>query len=198
MNAFPIKEKESVSTSVLRLQQLARERAKRQARRIPWQRLHESCTQYIDWQEFYLWVRSITESEGGIPDWLAPVLDDHCPGFLRAEHELTAKAGRARPLVLRLEDWIDEQAFAAARAICAVPSLCTAIHCFTEEGWFNAITYYAVREHSDQQTSALWQRGLGSSGPVHLKPGADGVPTGSTPSSSAYSMKTTPPKNAGY
>jgi hypothetical protein len=53
-----------------RLQRLAGEPAERQARRTPWQRLFESRNQYIDWQEFYLWVRSILEVELGVPDWL--------------------------------------------------------------------------------------------------------------------------------
>jgi hypothetical protein len=38
--------------SLDRLQRLARDRAERQARRIPWQRLLEARNQYIDWQEF--------------------------------------------------------------------------------------------------------------------------------------------------
>jgi hypothetical protein len=50
------------------LQRLARKRADDQARRIPWQRLLEARNEYIDWQEFYLWVRSILEVEDGIPD----------------------------------------------------------------------------------------------------------------------------------
>ncbi len=126
--------------SVLRLQQLARERADSQARRIPWQQLHESRNQYIDWQEFHLWVRSILEVDGGIPSWLAQILTDRCPGFLRAEQELTPKAAGARPLPLRLEDWIDEHVF-------DVPK---------KEGWFNAITYYAVRDPRYQRAEVCW------------------------------------------
>ena len=136
----PAKEKKSMRTSVLRLQQFARRRAERQALRIPWQRLHESCNQYIELQEFFLWVRSIIESAGDLPNWLTPVLDDRCPGFLRAEQELTAKAARARPLALRLEDWIDEHIFAVAK----------------EQGWFNAITYYSVRDPRYQRAEVCW------------------------------------------
>jgi hypothetical protein len=44
--------------AVAQLQRLARERADEQARCIPWQRLYDVRTQYIDWQEFYPWVRS--------------------------------------------------------------------------------------------------------------------------------------------
>ena len=127
-------------TSVFRVQQLARKRAESQARRIPWQQLHESCNRYIEWQEFFLWIRSIIEVEGGIPNWLAPVLDERCPGFLPAAKELAPKEAKARPLALRLEDWIDEHAFAAAK----------------EQGWFNAITYYSVRDPRYQRAEVCW------------------------------------------
>ena len=126
--------------SVRRLQQLARERADSQARRIPWQQLQESRNQYIDWQEFYLWARSILDIENRIPDWLGGILNDQCPGFLQCEEALTAKAAIATPLALRLEDWIDENIFGFAK----------------EEGWFNAINYYAVRDPRYQRAEACW------------------------------------------
>ena len=49
--------------SAAQLQRAARERADDQARRIPWQRLYDARNQYIDWQEFNLWARSILEVE---------------------------------------------------------------------------------------------------------------------------------------
>ena len=42
---------------------------------------YEARNQYIDWQEFYLWVRSILEVEDRIPDWLVEILNDRCPGI---------------------------------------------------------------------------------------------------------------------
>ena len=116
--------------SAVQLQRLARERADAQARRIPWQRLLDARNQYIDWQEFYLWVRSILETEERIPDWLAEILNDRCPGFLDAERALTPKAAKDRPRYLRFEDWIDDHVFGFAK----------------QEGWFNAITFYSIRE----------------------------------------------------
>jgi hypothetical protein len=62
------------------------------ARRVPWQRLLQARNEYIDWQKFYLWVRSVLESENRIPDWLLEVLDKRCPGFVENERELTPKA----------------------------------------------------------------------------------------------------------
>ena len=88
---------------VARLQRLARKRAEAQARRIPWQRLLRTRNQYIQWQEFYLWVRSVLESENRIPDSLIEILDERCPGFVKNERELTPKAAKNRPLPLRLE-----------------------------------------------------------------------------------------------
>ena len=65
-----------------------------------------------------------------IPDWLVEILDDRCPGFLEDEQKLTPKAAKHRPLLLRLEDWIDDHIFGFAK----------------QEGWFSAISYYAIRE----------------------------------------------------
>jgi hypothetical protein len=121
---------ESVLDPTARLQRAARERADDEARRIPWQQLYDARNQYIDWQEFYLWVRSILEGADGIPDWLAEILNDRCPGFLETEKELPPTAAKTRPLVLRLEDWIEEHVFGFAK----------------REGYFFAISYYAIRD----------------------------------------------------
>jgi hypothetical protein len=122
------------------LRRFARERADEQARRIPWQRLYEARNQYLDWQEFQLWVRSILEVEGRVPDWLVEILNSRCPGFLESEKALRPKTAKTRSLALRLEDWIDEHIFSFAK----------------QEGWFNAITYYAIRDPRYQRAAACW------------------------------------------
>jgi hypothetical protein len=126
--------------NVARVQRLARERAEVQARRIPWQRLLDTRNEYIDWQEFYLWVRSILEAENRIPDWLVEVLNARCPGFLENDKRLASKAAKNRPLALRLEDWIDDHVFGLAK----------------QEGWFSAITYYAIRDPRYQRAEVCW------------------------------------------
>ena len=131
---------QSVRGSTARLQRAARESADDQARRIPWQRLLEARNQYIDWQEFYLWVRSILEVENRMPDWLVEILNNRCPGFLESEKRLTTKAAKGRPLPLRLEDWIDDHIFGFAN----------------QEGWLNAITFYAVRDPRYQRAEVCW------------------------------------------
>jgi len=130
----------TVRNSAVQLQRAARERADDQARRIPWQRLYDARNQYTDWQEFSLWTRSILEVEKGIPDWLAKILNDRCPGFLQTEKELTPTAAKNRPLPLRLGDWIDEHVFDFAK----------------KEDWFNAVTYYAIRDPRYQRAEVCW------------------------------------------
>ena len=98
------KKRSSTRKAIAQIERLARERADEQARRIPWQRLLDTRNEYIDWQEFYLWVRSILEVENRIPDWLVEALDTRCPGFLETEKTLTPKAAKNRPLPIRLED----------------------------------------------------------------------------------------------
>lgn len=126
--------------SAARLQRLARERADEQGRRIPWQRLLDARAQYIDWQEFNLWVRSILEVENRILDWLVEILDKRCPGFLENEQRLTSKAAKNKPLPLRLEGWIDDHIFGFAK----------------QQGWFSAITFYAIREPRYQRAEVCW------------------------------------------
>lgn len=121
---------------VARLSRHARKRADEQARRIPWRHLDETRKRYIEWQEFCLWVRAIVEAEGEMPDWLSPLIDQRCPGFLRAENGKTS----ARPLSLRLEDWIDEHIFGFV----------------SDEGWFNALRFYAVRDPRYQRAEVCW------------------------------------------
>lgn len=123
-----------------RLQRRGRERADQQARRIPWQRLLAVRNQYLDWQEFYLWVRSVLDVENRIPGWLVEILNKRCPGFLENEKKLRPKEAKNRPLPLRLEDWIDDYIFGFVK----------------REGWFDAITFYAVREPRYQRAEVCW------------------------------------------
>ncbi|HVO62889.1 MAG TPA: hypothetical protein VMT53_18300 [Terriglobales bacterium] len=131
---------QSARDSTTRLQRAARERADEQARRIPWQRLQQARNQYIEWQEFNLWARSILEIEKGIPDSLTEILRSRCPGFLENTKALSPKAIKTRSLVIRLEDWIDDHVFGFAK----------------QEGWFAAITYYAVRDPRYQRAEVCW------------------------------------------
>ena len=127
------------------LRRAARERADNEARRVPWQKLLEARNRYLDWQEFYLWVRSILEVEHRVPAWLREVLDDRCPGFLEeegraAKRPTRKRPPRKRPLHLSLEDWIEDEIFGSIK----------------REGWFNAVAYYAIRDPRYQRAEVCW------------------------------------------
>lgn len=127
------------------VQRLAHERAAELARRVPWHILLEARNQYLEWQEFYHWARSIMESERGIPDWLARRLDEMCAGFLRAEKQHSAKHPTEAALApVRLGQWIDEHVFGFAE----------------RGGWLPAITFYAVREPRYQRASVCWSESV--------------------------------------
>ena len=71
---------------------------------------------------------------------LAEILPSRCPGFLETTKTLPPKAIKERPLAIRLEDWIDDHVFGFAK----------------QEGWFAAITYYAVRDARYQRAEVCW------------------------------------------
>ncbi len=128
-----------------RLQRHAQERAAAEARRVPWQVLLDARHQYLDWQEFYYWARSIIECEHAIPDWLARNLDEACPGFLGAEKQYLSRHPKEAPLAPgRLSQWIDDRVFGFAK----------------QGGWLSAITFYAVREPRYQRASVCWSESV--------------------------------------
>ncbi len=128
----------------LRIQRHGREKADEAARRVPWQVLLEARNQYLEWQEFYCWARSIMETEEGIPGWLARKLNEMCPGFLDSERRRKPKQGDDALAALRLGEWIDEHIFAFAE----------------KGGWLPAVTFYAVRESRYQKASACWSESV--------------------------------------
>lgn len=128
-----------------RLERHANEKAAAEARRVPWQVLLEARNQYLDWQEFFHWVRSIIDTERSIPDWLAQKLDEACPGFLDAEKNYLQRHPKEATLApVRLSQWIDERVFGFAK----------------QGGWLFAITFYAVRESRFQKASACWSESV--------------------------------------
>ena len=128
-----------------RLQRHANEKAAAEARRVPWQVLLEARNQYLDWQEFYHWARSIIDVEHAIPDWLTRKLDEACPGFLAAEEQYLLRHPKEAMLApVRLGQWIDERVFGFAK----------------QGGWLLAITFYAVRETRYQKASTCWSESV--------------------------------------
>ena len=76
---------------------------------------------------------------------MAEILNQRYPGFLETQEGPSSKAARSRPLALRLEDWIDARVFGVAK----------------QEGRFNAIAYYAIREPRYQRAEVCWSECVG-------------------------------------
>src|SRR5919201_7090858 len=89
-----------------RLQRHAQEKADEAGRRVPWQVLLEARNQYLEWQEFYYWARSIMECEDPIPDWLVRRLHEMCPGFLGSKGQHTSRHENHAKCAIRLGEWI--------------------------------------------------------------------------------------------
>lgn len=130
---------------ISRLQRHANEKAAAEARRVPWPVLLEARNQYLDWQEFYHWARSIIDVERSVPESLARKLDEACPGFRAAEKKYLLKHPKEATLTpVRLGQWIEENIFGFAK----------------QGGWLLAVTYYAVRETRFQKVSACWSESV--------------------------------------
>ena len=110
-----------------KIQQHARDQADEEARCIPCQLLHEARQQYIAWQEFCFWARSIMEDEGSLPSWLAAEIADRCPGFLEDDFRYASEhPGEGFLTPVRLGFWIDDHIFELAKkAVGSMPSLTT-------------------------------------------------------------------------
>jgi len=130
------------SKDEVRVSEMARREADRQARRVRWERLLEARKQYIEWSAFSMWVRVIVASEGEIPPWLSKILEGRCPGFLADEWRCRDAHLEAEPLLgRRLVEWIENNLFGIAK----------------REGWLQAVTFYAVRDPAFLQDFAYFQ-----------------------------------------
>jgi hypothetical protein len=134
-------ERRRSSDSLYKIERAARDHADDQARRIPWQFLFEARNQYVEMQEFYFWTRSVIESEDCMPVWLAKMLDRRCPGFI--EDQLRCDSDHSKtypPLSVRLLFWSQEHMFGRAN----------------NEGWFDAVQFYAIRDPRSKRAEAYW------------------------------------------
>jgi hypothetical protein len=125
-----------------RVQALARRRATRQLLRVPWDRFSKAQQEYLDWEDFSLWVRAIVESEGRVPAQVSRILQERCPGFLEYETKYRERhPKRASALPLLLLEWIHDRVFAKAK----------------EEGWLDALIFFSVRDPHSRCTWAYWE-----------------------------------------
>jgi hypothetical protein len=125
-----------------RVGEVARRTAEREATRILWPQLLETREQYVKWEAFALWVRAIEDAEGEFPEWLAEIVENHCPGFLRFVAEQRLNDRRSPPFFwYHLDRWINDRIFGRVR----------------REGWMNAVGYYAVRDLACLRDRAYWE-----------------------------------------
>jgi len=131
------------SKQEVHLQEIARREAARQARRIPWRRLLEARMTFVDWEVFTFWVRSIIDSEGATPNWLAKTIEQRCPGFHAYEKHHCEKLSEEESLLdLRLSGWVRNHIFSDAR----------------REGCFDAITFHAFRDPRFNRAWTYWEQ----------------------------------------
>jgi len=128
------------SKAEVRVSEMARREADREARRIPWQRLQEAKGQYVEWNAFSLWARAIAEAEGQVPAWLVKVLKERCPGLFGSDRTCEI-AYQNPPLNRRIMEWVESNALAQAK----------------DDGWLRAVTFYAVRVPEYMRDCAYWQ-----------------------------------------
>lgn len=115
--------------------------AEKQAARIPWPQLHRARELYVKWQAYLLWIRAIEETEGNFPDWLTETVAKRCPGFRRfMESQKLMGATNPARLWSCLEQWINERFFSKPG----------------QEGWMDAVGYYAVRDLTALRDEAYW------------------------------------------
>jgi hypothetical protein len=119
---------------VLKVRLDSKQRALQNALLVPWRELATSADEYVEWHAFVLWVRSIADACGSVPEGTSSELRVRCPGFL--------EAAKHRPIWKALETWIAAERFADAQA----------------GGWFDAMMYYAYKDVRIEQTWSLWER----------------------------------------
>ncbi|MCL5670839.1 MAG: hypothetical protein M1423_06020 [Acidobacteria bacterium] len=120
---------------------MARRTAERQSARIPWPRLYEARKEYLTWEAFVFWVRSIEEAEGGAPEWLAKAVRKRCPDFSEfLEEKKEDRRDDLRFLWYKVQRWVNGRIFGK----------------IWEQGWMTAIGFYAARDLASHRNHGYW------------------------------------------
>jgi hypothetical protein len=110
--------------------------AKRQiikaSRAIGPERLTAAVAQYMEWEAFTYWLRSLLESDTRFPETVTRVVQHRCPGFLESDKERrsTLSPENYTQRWKALLEWGEERFFTEVR----------------REGWFDTLQVY-VRAH---------------------------------------------------
>ena len=125
------------------LQLDTKQKALQQALLVPWRRLEETASAYVESHIFILWIRAIAEVKEDLPEMVVSALESRCPGFLDEDlRERKQRPRQQRLLWHSLEEWIAGCKFADAKA----------------QGWFDAVMYYAYKDLRTEKAWALWER----------------------------------------
>ena len=111
--------------------------ASKQVMRISWNRFCEAHEEYIRWEAFVLWVRTIVAAEGGPSASLLRVLWRRCSDFI----EQATHTREPELLALRLHEWIQDRVFSSAK----------------EEGWLDALHFYGIRSPRCEGAWKYWE-----------------------------------------
>ena len=119
-----------------------KQKALQQALLVPWRRLEEAASAYVESHIFILWVRAIAEVREELPEVVASTLESRYPGFLDKHlREREQRPRQQRFLWHSLEEWIADRKFADAKT----------------QGWFEAVMYYAYKDLRTEKAWALWE-----------------------------------------
>jgi hypothetical protein len=120
-----------------RVAQNASRQARRQLMLVPWDRFHKTYEEYVRWQAFALWARTVVESKGRAPAWLKTILRKRCPGFV----EEANRSNQPELLAVQLLPWIQAQTFGFTRS----------------GGWLDALVFYGFRDIRAQAYWTYWE-----------------------------------------
>jgi hypothetical protein len=122
----------------LRVEESARNEASMQLLRVPHDDFARATRQYVWWEAFVLWIRTVARFERGISSVAREALRKYCASFLR-DSDL---AGDPSLLSCRLDEWIRGRVFARPR----------------REGWFEAVVFYSARDPKLKYAYAYWEQ----------------------------------------
>ena len=106
------------------------------------ERLTAAVAQYMEWEAFTYWLRSLLEADAPFPETVTREVQLRCPGFLESDKELRSTLspeGYIRRWKALLE-WGEERFFAAPR----------------REGWFKTVVYHARAHPRSARTVDYW------------------------------------------
>jgi hypothetical protein len=121
----------------------SRDQAEAERKNVTVDRLAVTVNEFIEWRAFSYWLRLIVENLGFVPEAVATILQQRCPGFLEYASACAIEhPGEQELLWLRFWEWTDEKVFEAAIA----------------EGWRHVLGYDAMRDPRMDRIRAYWKR----------------------------------------